>query len=78
MLNHFYSIYNKYRVSQKSTVYQIKSVLRMVQLQCNILRHDEYDFYLDLCKVSIPYVKGNYSYKCELEEYVAGQAGLGG
>ena len=33
--------------------------------QCDIFRHNKHNFYLVVCKVSIPYFMCNYSYECE-------------
>ena len=33
--------------------------------QCNILKHDKYNFYQGVCEVSTPYVKGDLSYEHE-------------
>ncbi len=36
--------------------------------QCNLFKYNKYNFYLDMCKVSTPYVKHNLSYKHEKKD----------
>ncbi len=51
-----------YRVSQEKNGVENYSILQMVLraiYHCNILRHGNYNFYLDMCKVSNQYVKDN-------------------
>ena len=53
------SVYGLHRVSQKKYGLENYNILRMVQYQCNILRHGNYNFHLSVCNVSIQYLKVN-------------------
>ena len=54
-----------YRVSKKIRCWKWQYFTNGTIYQCNILQHGNYDFYLGVCKVSIQYVKSNWTYDRE-------------